>query len=493
MTRGTISARSNSLSLLAYKVAPNTFDLSTGLVHVSIRDQIVRGITLVRDLIAGDQLKNGDQILIVGAGVAGISAACHAEEHGIEALVIDSADHPFVLQRGIRTRFVGPYIYEWPACFHDDQRLPPPSSSVLDAWNTGNHGLEMIHLEPKAAGDIADDWTKWMQVNRRPTRVLCSVDPGKSKAEIRRWIRRVKAVLWLAIRPRLGFDGVLWNSSMTKSHETISPKFVILAAGMGPENVRWEHPSLPRRHYIGDVFWKDPASTSPLIPGNPAQRVLILGGGDGALQDTLKCLFPHEMPLETLHHLLANPTAKRELDQQLPKILAIEQQHATSTVWSSGDGGKPELEALGRAYGDVIDDLSKSTAIYRELEFHLRNDIQEVHLAVKDDYLGKAYSLNRLLVLLVDACQKRFGTIKTRLLVRYRTTATSISTSGPPFDVELSEAGKPAQTLTNVRHISVRFGVRGDQAFGQLIGLSKRDFRNRGELARVPQTFWPIT
>nr|NLU60156.1 hypothetical protein [Pseudomonas sp. BIGb0427] len=44
----------DSLSLLSLKVAPNVFDLSSGMHHVSIRDQIVRAQLLVRDLLHAD-------------------------------------------------------------------------------------------------------------------------------------------------------------------------------------------------------------------------------------------------------------------------------------------------------------------------------------------------------------------------------------------------------------------------------------------------------
>ena len=56
----------DSLSLLSLKVASNVFDLSSGLHHVSIRDQIVRAQLAVRDLKRGD--KSLHSLLIVGAG-----------------------------------------------------------------------------------------------------------------------------------------------------------------------------------------------------------------------------------------------------------------------------------------------------------------------------------------------------------------------------------------------------------------------------------------
>ncbi|MFP3245845.1 MAG: hypothetical protein RXR20_14995, partial [Paraburkholderia sp.] len=70
----------DTLALLGLKAKSNIFDLSSDLVHVSMRDQIVRAQILVRDLCAADP--NLQRILVVGAGVAGISAAMAAGHAG---------------------------------------------------------------------------------------------------------------------------------------------------------------------------------------------------------------------------------------------------------------------------------------------------------------------------------------------------------------------------------------------------------------------------
>jgi NADPH-dependent 2,4-dienoyl-CoA reductase/sulfur reductase-like enzyme len=123
----------NALSLLAHKVAPNVFDLSSLQWHVSIRDQIVRAQLLMADLCMAD--KDIDSVLIIGMGAAGISAAMAACEQGIpNVYVVDRADAPFKLFRGVTSRFVGPFMYEWPSSFHADQGYPehPNTPLILD-------------------------------------------------------------------------------------------------------------------------------------------------------------------------------------------------------------------------------------------------------------------------------------------------------------------------------------------------------------------------
>ena len=130
-----MAGSSNTLSILALKVAPNVFDISSGLFHISIRDQMLRARTLVRDLDKGNQLVlPAAHVLIVGAGVAGVSAAMALGELVVETVVVDSAAEPFSVQKNVTSRFVGPYMYEWPSDFFDDQAFPPVSPSSLNGW-----------------------------------------------------------------------------------------------------------------------------------------------------------------------------------------------------------------------------------------------------------------------------------------------------------------------------------------------------------------------
>ena len=115
MTTNTIDVV-DSLSLLSLKVASNVFDLSSGLHHISIRDQMVRAQLAVRDLKRGDP--ELDSLLIVGAGVAGIAAALEAEARGVRSVVVvEAAAQPFSLLRGVTERYIGPFMYEWPSSF----------------------------------------------------------------------------------------------------------------------------------------------------------------------------------------------------------------------------------------------------------------------------------------------------------------------------------------------------------------------------------------
>jgi len=55
-----------------------------------------------------------DQVIIVGAGLAGLTAAIHLAERGVDVMLCDS--HPEYL--GGRTRARAPYTFEWNGAAH---------------------------------------------------------------------------------------------------------------------------------------------------------------------------------------------------------------------------------------------------------------------------------------------------------------------------------------------------------------------------------------
>ena len=57
--------------LEAHEALDNFFWLSAGLAPVSIRDQMVRGVSIIQHALAENRIQADDLALIVGAGAAG--------------------------------------------------------------------------------------------------------------------------------------------------------------------------------------------------------------------------------------------------------------------------------------------------------------------------------------------------------------------------------------------------------------------------------------
>ena len=484
----------NSLALLAYKISPNMFDLSTGLSHVSLRDQVIRGATLVRDLIAAKLLTASDEILIIGAGAAGVSAARHAATAGCRSLIIDTADEPFGLQAHVNTRYVGPYMYEWPWDIHADQHFAPPNTSVLHHWNTASYaGLEINSTDPLSAAQLASDWQSqlgtWVTAPGSKLSVLTKVDPKTSLRAVKAWRRRQR--FWIPGPGTLRFDGDSWPKG-TKTQESINPKFIILAAGFGPERVTWEGPNT--NTIDGPRFWEDDGLSQKYGGFASAPTIVVLGGGDGALQDALRCVYPHTQPLQIMQDLLSFPGVPSAFQAVHADLLLAEQQHAATRTWTSGTSQATEFASLQKAYLAILATLAANPKVHDAMLDTLRTDVARVVLVVREKHLGKAYSLNRFLVLLLAMClELRAAPGKVVFELKFNTEVTDITGLDGNRTVTVHESYvNKVTSINNVAHLSIRFGVVGDLAPGQLMGLTKKDTKNRRELVNIPQSLWPI-
>jgi hypothetical protein len=479
--------------MLAYKVAPNMFDLSTGLSHVSLRDQLIRGVTLVRDLTAARLLTSGDELLIVGAGAAGVSAAQRAGAAGCRSLLLETEDAPFGLQANVKTRYVGPYMYEWPWDIHADQHFAPPATSLLHHWNTAAYaGLEINSSTPLTAAQLASHWqsqlSAWVRAPGSNLSVLTKIDPNTSLRALKAWRRRQR--FWIPGPRTLHFDGISWpNGSRTR--ESINPKFIILAAGFGPERVTWEGPS---EDIEGPRFWDTDTLSDPSCGFASKPTIVVLGGGDGAMQDALRCVYPHTQPLETMRDLLSFPGVPAAFQSVHADLLLAEQQQAATRTWTSGTSQASESESLQRAYLAILQTLAVSANVRAAMLDTLRDDVARVVMVVREKNLGKAYSLNRFLILLLNECLKlQAAPGKVEFELKFEAEVADITGAVGSRMVTVRDLkSKVLTSIHNVAHLSIRFGVVGDMAPGQLMGITKKNTRNRRELANIPQALWPI-
>ena len=498
----------DSLALLSTKVASNVFDLSSGMHHVSIRDQMVRAQLAVRDLRRGDP--KFQALLIVGAGVAGISAALEAVERGVERVVVVEVEGaPFHLLRGVHSRHVGPYMYEWPSTFCRNQSYPHHKRTT---WSDAAVApLHWAATEPISASSLAELLTEDLKSRleeltlTKPEALTICV--GVNRRYVRDFVQefaRVEAARALARLQRrvpiapvtYGYYNDLQWPWMTPAERVLTPAYVMLAAGMGVEKTllisknEYDSPYVGP-NFLGPRFW---AQDSLLEPQTAKERVAIFGGGDGALQDALRALTGREQPLQFMTFLESAPDVRVAIARVMPRLLDADRQGRQFGTWTAKRNEYRTIDDTCRA---IAKELANNVRVVRRVGQGLRQGPGEVTLFVRGGYFDKTYLLNRFVVHLVEACgraQKGMWSGRMRLRVKRHHWAVGYSTA-PDGQHEVKIAHpEPPRSLAICTHvcdtIAVRYGIEpGSVPGAQMIQVSDRPSRQRTSLSRVELPF----
>ena len=486
----------DSLSLLALKVASNVFDLSSRMHHVSIRDQLVRGQMAVRDLKRGDdQLES---LLIVGAGIAGMSAALTAAELGVKnVVVVEVADQPFALLRGVVARHVGPFMYEWPSPFYDDQSYPDHRRTV---WNGRTISpLSWKSKRPCCAAHLATLLTdevksRLASLSARglPSPTICV---GESAHRITSFVGSFarseagRAMSRLQNRtpsptPVFGYyNSIQWPDGKPAA-ATITPQYVFLAAGMGLEDRLLSKTGAP---FVGKKFWEN---DDLLDPGTANRRISVFGGGDGALQDVLRGLTGYEHPLQLLEFLEAWAPVKNALRRATPDLLSADRQGRQFATWTQA---RAEYATVDACCQRLAGHLARNARVVRRVGQALRFGRGEVTLFVRGGHFDKAYLLNRFVVHLIEACSSTRSSSwsgRMRLNVLRRHQAVGYRASARGHFVEIERLVDKHKFDHEADRIVVRYGIeKGSIPGAQMIQVSPKASRQRTTLARVELPF----
>ncbi|MCU1159798.1 FAD-dependent oxidoreductase [Stenotrophomonas maltophilia] len=472
------------LGLLASKVAPNVFDLSSGQYHVSLRDQIVRGRLLVGDIISMDP--DFSSLLVVGGGVAGLAVAVAAADAGKQVVVLEKSRYPLSKQVGVHSRFVGPFMYEWPWKFSRSQVYPPVDATC---WPKFTGCPTLTAPDPISAAEFAKQVGLWFNAALAAhPRLHLAVKLSASLQD------RVRAYL------KKGFSnaGMLDLTDMNWHRDSvplvsIKPAYIILAAGMGAENC-----SLPEhdgkkivrgRLFRGTPFWENDRLRECADSGHD---VVVVGGGDGALQDALRALTSDEHPLQTLRKLECCPVVKANLEGIGDRLQTIELQGRLMASWRWNPA---VFESVDSLCSEVARKIAKKrrvrAAVLKVLRPRKASGSQKVTLLVKSDYFDKAYLLNRFLVHLIRHVLKiahSMGEAHDRIAldVVFNAAVEGVqSRSANRFTVHYR--GDHGRGTVDAAYVAVRFGVDKKTIPGlQMVHLSGDDQKQRTSLSRVP-------
>ncbi|WP_250537651.1 MULTISPECIES: FAD-dependent oxidoreductase [unclassified Caballeronia] len=473
-----MTKRTNGLALLAHKCAARTFDLSTGVVHASMRDQIVRAQLLIRDLRENDPTCN--RVLIVGGGVGGVSAATMACELDMDVVLVDSQNKPFSLQAGVTSRFVGPFMYEWPELGHDCQDYPPPGalgqpSDATPKWTAAH---------PIPAAKFAENLDDWLVAHRflpGTARFYFGVVPAEVEAYVRAFVayHGTETVAGVPPGPEYVLPKGCLDHQGKPAHGGTSfrPDYIVLAAGMGEERVAL--PGFPRIR--GKSFWdNDELKLDKTRHANSC----VFGGGDGALQDVLRLLTKHDHPLQLIRDLRLDTAVAEAIDRWAPSLEALERQSRLVTTWS----GTGSFEDIDTRCQSVAAALAGEAVVREAVRRQLREGRGEVHHVMRERCFGKAYLLNRFVVHLIEQCQK-LGAYRRVLTYRVHREA-SITDARPTvrdgkrgFFISLEDDPKHYF----FRWIAVRYGADSDTVpQSKMVKLNPKTRADRTSMAAIP-------
>lgn len=495
------------LSLLTLKVASNVFDLSSGLHHVSIRDQIVRAQLAVRDLKKGDP--SLQSLMIVGAGIAGIAAALEAVDQGIDQIVVvEAGDKPFGLLRGVKKRFVGPFLYEWPSSFSRDQSYPDHRKSPWEGRSKSP--LEWRAWEPMPADKLAMklelQLNQRLQSLRKAGKTPPAICVGINKSEIKQFVRgfaqreSARALSRLQCSSPLKpcefryEKGLLWPT-MKPSKVVCKPQYVLLAAGMGAEKTFLVQEGMSGTkytgsNYLGTPFWSD---DTLLDSGTENLQLSIFGGGDGALQDVLRALTRRDHPLKLLTFLERDPRIKASLGRVSPRLLDAERQSRLFGTWTQQNGEYLTIDTICQ---QLARGLARQSRIARRISQCIVFGRGRVSLFVRGKHFDKAYLLNRFLVHLIRACKQKHPDMwagRMDFEVNFEQSAVNYTqaNNGQHCVTIKRWDAKPVNSYSHTcDRIAVRYGIMAGTVPGaQMIQVSTKPSNQRTTLARVELPF----
>jgi hypothetical protein len=361
--------------LLAHLVSPLFFDLGGRLAPISIRDQMVRARMAVDRAIEEGLIGPQRPLLAIGAGAAGATAAIHSASRVVPVVLIDGAPAPFLRQAGCRTRWIDPVQYDWPVSHWLQGRYPWAPPAMPLPWASG------------PANQIALAWALAVQLSRRRHRHLRVLFSTRLLGRPLRAAKMLRVTLGRRGRIVVGDFGM-----------------ILSCVGAGTEQST-------HGNYTGFDFW----STDPFQQLSPNDRVLISGGGDGALQDYLRVVTKQPVAKAIYSSLrqLLGPLIPREMEHLLQ---SAEDQASRVYVWGTGglhDHGA--LAQLHKLHVGIVDKLLPGPGLTHPVQ-DLSNVLESmtakmpatVTLMYPCSHFSRCYGLNRFIVLLLATYLSRY-------------------------------------------------------------------------------------
>jgi len=360
--------------LLTFQVSGSRllYDISSSLEPLSIRDQMFRAYMVVKRALDEQLIRQNQEepILVVGAGVAGIMATLAAVDNGVPVVLVESKT-PLIRQKHCRSRFVCPTQYDWPA----------------PHWSKGSYpwtGTKMpLTFSSNVISAAVQAWDSKLRLTKELYPELLTIRVNTEFLDCDASVSSVKA-----------------NFAPEINHPS-SFSLVISCGGFGTERT-WLPDESP--HYTGFSFWdfEKYGELNLGVPGRDKPKVLISGGGDGALQDFLRIVA--RKPASAIYSFLP-PEAKKTIEAAISQA---EDDALRKYPWGkAGVLDHPIHQELEGQHRNVVNELfqGRLKRKLRKVLGDLIGDLParlDIRLLYPCDHFSSCYALNRFLVLLID-------------------------------------------------------------------------------------------
>ncbi len=321
--------------------------------RVTVYSQQVRALNLIYALEQCAGLQAGARIGIVGAGIAGLTAAAAALQRGFAVTLLEEKPSTVLLwrQADCDKRWLHPHVYDWPHqdSLQDDAKLP------VMTWTAA-----------RASDVVAELRTKWQ--------VIKDLHPGPQLDEHFQ-------VIQVTVNNRGGKPELQWGPGLWRKDCAA----VILAVGFGEEQT--VAPLKPHSYWADD----DLASADT----SSARRCLISGSGDGGLTDVLRASiggFQH-------HTFVKELGLDRSTNPAAQKLAQLVEQIEASVENCALDAGGEAKAARLLTERHLSDEMSECAAfIDKTLKTRPSGRVVTLNHTGVDVLTRKASALNRLLV-----------------------------------------------------------------------------------------------
>jgi predicted amidohydrolase len=329
----------------------HTYVLGLFEPRITVASQQVRAINLVKALFESERLRSEQRLVVVGAGVGGLTVAAAAAERGAIVTILEKEANPLSILSHNRTRWLFPYRYEWPdpGWEEDNAKL-----EVL-SWGAGQVQSVVRHL-----------LEEWRTVRDR------------TRIEEHYKVEQVAATYLDQRRP----FSVSWVSE--GSARRTAAHAIVYAVGFGKEH---RAPGMTSTYWDNDNFDLAEESHEP-------HRYLVSGNGDGALVDALRIRLRFEQ-----QHFFTDFFEEGYLDAVAQEVRDIEvavRAQVIKDARAKAEGREPESWAwLTERYLAI----KSANLIDGKLKSKLREGTQVVLNGLTEKVLSpSAFPINRLLI-----------------------------------------------------------------------------------------------